>query len=89
MEYQEPQPPSADRPGGLLDLTPLMTQPSETLLQIRASFFGLCVRSKSSDAWICKGDSSAFASEELPSDPLGILDLAERYRSQVLFSGLL
>ena len=56
--------------------------------QIRVGYFGICVQKSGSDEWNCnKGTtSSQFSGIE---DPLQLLSVAQKFRDEVVFPGLM
>lgn len=58
-------------------------------LEVRAGYFGLCVRTSGS-GWICGSDPSSLAHRMgAGSDPLDLIGAAARFKDDVVFSGLL
>jgi hypothetical protein len=58
-------------------------------LEVRAGYFGLCVRQRGI-LWLCSSDSSGLAETIGPeNDPLDLIGAASSFRDDVLFSGLI
>ena len=63
-------------------------------LVVRAGYFGLCAkRGLGPGAWVCSasafGIKSILGGETSRQDPLDIVDMADRFKSGVVFPGLL
>jgi len=61
--------------------------------EVRAGFMGMCMR-ESTGKWTCSTDASTLANsiKELrgtSGDPLNLIWVANKFRSQMVFSGLL
>lgn len=77
---------------GWQNITRILEQTTrDSSFQVRANYFGLCATT-GSDSWVC-ATSPERLTAKLPNlvaeDPLGLAALAGRYRSEVLFPGLI
>lgn len=63
----------------------------DTSLEVRASYFGLCIRGgRDSSLWTCSDDTTAIARQyQLQEDPLNLIWLATRFKNGITFSGLM
>lgn len=58
-------------------------------LEVRAGYFGLCVRYQSG-VWLCSSDSAGLARECQPyQDPLNLIWVQARFKEGIIFSGLM
>lgn len=64
---------------------------NNTSLEVRASYFGLCVLgSGGPQSWICGGDTASIARLYQPQqDPLNIIWASVRFKNGIVFSGLI
>ena len=60
-------------------------------LEVRASYFGLCVHDSSAQKlWICSGDTAQIARQFHPQqDPLNLIWIGTRFKNGTMFSGLM
>lgn len=62
-------------------------------VSVRAGYLGLCARTTDQAPWICASGASGlgldFASKDTDYDPLNAVDWAARFKSDVIFPGLL
>jgi hypothetical protein len=87
LSYQTQNVPATDI-GPLQNITSAISDATKgDNLQIRLSYFGLCA--SRGDFWYCNRNGYALAAIGAFNDPLGLLSMAERYKSEVLFSGLM
>ena len=58
-------------------------------LEVRAGYFGLCVRYQSG-VWLCSSDSAGLAREfQAYQDPLNLIWVQARFKEGIVFSGLM
>ena len=58
-------------------------------LEVRAGYFGLCVRYENG-IWLCSSDSAGLAREFQPyQDPLNLIWVQARFKEGIVFSGLM
>ncbi len=58
-------------------------------LQVRASYFGLCVAGPDG-FWVCSSDASGLARQFQPQqDPLDLISISAKFKDGVVFSGLM
>lgn len=58
-------------------------------LEVRAGYFGLCVRYESG-IWLCSSDSAGLAREFQPyQDPLNLIWVQGSFKESIVFSGLM
>lgn len=78
----------------------LATSANQTSLEVRASYLGLCIKELAGD-WICSSSISSLAKFFMSSapqtlagsssnggDPLNLVWIAGKFRSEIIFSGL-
>lgn len=67
----------------------LSTYKGASQLEVRAGYFGLCVR-QNGVLWFCSSDANGLALQiGLRNDPLNLIGAASKFREEVIFSGLL
>jgi hypothetical protein len=67
----------------------LSTFRGNTQLEVRAGYFGLCVRQRGV-IWICSSDAAGLTQQiGAENDPLNLIGLAAQFKDDVVFSGLL
>ena len=70
-------------------MTTLATLVNGSSLEVRAGYFGLCVRYESG-VWLCSSDSVGLARQFQPyQDPLNLIWVQARFREGIVFSGLM
>lgn len=79
-------------PNAFYALTDLVGSPNPSL-EIRVGYMGICVSSLTED-WICSPHASTLArtindTNPITGDPLNLIWIADNFRSQVVFSGLM
>lgn len=58
-------------------------------LQVRASYFGLCVTEIDGN-WVCSRDAKGLAGQfQPPQDPLDLISISARFKDGIVFSGLM
>lgn len=64
---------------------------NNTLLEVRAGYFGICVKGGNDQAlWLCGSDTAKIARQFQPQqDPLNLIWVATRYKNGIVFSGLM
>lgn len=64
---------------------------NSTLLEVRAGYFGICVKGGNDQAlWLCGSDTAKIARQFQPQqDPLNLIWVATRYKNGIVFSGLM
>lgn len=58
-------------------------------LKVRVGYFGLCAQRNIESQWFCASGAQGIRSviAESQADPLGIIDIGARFKSDVIFSG--
>jgi hypothetical protein len=70
------------------NVTTLVSDATHDLnLEVRSSYFGICA-SQNGRPFICQDTAKSLAASRF-DDPLGLIEMAGRYQSDVLFPGLL
>ena len=69
-----------------------MTKAGDSL-EVRVGYMGLCIK-ETSGLWVCSKSANALANtiretKSTAGDPLNLIWLANNYKSQVFFSGLM
>ncbi|KAK7202990.1 membrane fusion mating protein FIG1 [Myxozyma melibiosi] len=62
----------------------------QSALELRIGYFAMCMRSSSSDSWLCNQNASTLAAQLSSSDdPLNLIHAADSFRSKIVFPYLL
>lgn len=66
-------------------------QANTTISEVRIGYFGICAYQSDRDGWTCNAKQSSFFENAGSSDTdtLGVLAIAERFRADVIFPGLM
>ena len=88
LSYTNSTPDDASPVGSILSDTFERLKGSNEL-EVRAGYFGICVRQRGV-LWMCSSNAYALAQQlGITNDPLDLIGAMSKFRSRVLFSGLL
>ena len=60
-------------------------------LSVRTGYFGICARSSEVEQWVCTSSGRSLESIFVDSDadPLGVINIGDRFKDEVIFPGLM
>jgi hypothetical protein len=58
-------------------------------LKVRVGCFGMCAQRSLETQWFCASGQQGIRSVVVEGDPLGLIDIGARFKSDVIFSGLM
>jgi hypothetical protein len=58
-------------------------------LSVRVGYFGICAQRSVETQWFCASGQQGIRSVVVEGDPLGLIDIGARFKSDVIFSGLM
>lgn len=81
---------SSDPSPGETSLSRIMeTAKGDSQLEVRTGYFGMCVRQRGV-VWLCSSSASDLTTQiGSENDPLGLISAADKFKGDVIFSGLL
>jgi hypothetical protein len=62
---------------------------SNATSQLRVGYFGICAQRSLETQWFCASGQQGIRSVVVEGDPLGLIEIGARFKSDVIFSGLM